>query len=254
MRVLIVFAVNAEFAPWRKLRDFELIPARAVTLYRTQIGQATVDFVVSGMGLENARSASESAMSAPYNICIASGFAGSLRANHRVGEILIAQAVQQLGTSNIIECSRKLFLHGCHEGATPADIFLTTGKLVESNEKKKQLSLNGDAVDMESFAVLAAAKERNLPAVAIRAISDQMDEDMPANIDTTVDKRGRVRAGQILRFIASNPFQLPALLRLGGRSRTTAELLAKFLEVYIQKLCLDSAGDHPVELVEIAAT
>jgi adenosylhomocysteine nucleosidase len=107
---------------------------------------------------------------------------------------------------------------------------------------------------MESFTVLSVAKEHNLPGVAIRVITDQIDEAMPPDVDATVDGRGHVRPGQIVRYVAAHPFQLPALVRLGRRSRMAAESLATFLEAYIQKLTWDTDGHHPVELVESSAT
>jgi adenosylhomocysteine nucleosidase len=254
VRILITFAVEAEFAPWRKLRNFELIQRGLLTLHRAQIGQATVDFIVTGMGPENARRASEAAMAAPYTICIASGFAGALKAKHRVGHVLVARAVRQLGKSQTIECSRKLCVPEFKDGAGPANMFLTTDKLVGTAAEKKQLSPLADAVDMESFAVLSVAKEHDLPAVAIRVITDRLDEDMPADIVTTVNDKGRVRVAGLLRYVASHPLQLPAMIRLGRKSRIAAEALANFLQAYIKNLSLSRNDEPPVELMEIAAT
>jgi len=110
MRILVTFAVEAEFAPWRKLRNLQPIAVGELQMFQAQIGRATVDFLVTGMGIENARRAAEVAMSVPHTICIASGFAGSLKATHKVGDILAARAVQQLGKSKTIECSRNLFM------------------------------------------------------------------------------------------------------------------------------------------------
>ena len=54
MRVLVTFAVDAEFAPWRKLRNLREIRVGDFRVNQTQIGRAVVDFVVTGMGAENA--------------------------------------------------------------------------------------------------------------------------------------------------------------------------------------------------------
>ena len=66
-------------------------------LLQAQIGRATVDFVVTGMGMENARLGTEKAMSVPHDVCIAAGFAGALKPNLKVGDVLVARAVQKLG-------------------------------------------------------------------------------------------------------------------------------------------------------------
>jgi hypothetical protein len=132
-------------------------------------------------------------------------------------------------------------------------MFLTSDRVIDTAEEKKQLSPFADAVDMESFATLSMAKQKNLPAVAIRVISDRFDEDMPADISTTVDDRGRVKIGGVVKHLATHPLQLPALIRLGRQSHTAAEALSHFLEAFIKELSFRSHGWPPPELQEVAA-
>jgi len=253
MRILVTFAVEAEFAPWRKLRGLEPIHLDGLDMFRCQIGRGTVDFVVTGMGMENARRGAEIAMAAPHTICIASGFAGSLKPAYKVGDILAARAVQRLGKSKIIECSRNLFMAAYENKAIEAKMFLTTDKVIATVEEKQRMSPFADAVDLESFAILSVAKEKRLPAVAIRVVSDRLDEDMPADIDMTVDERGRIKIGGVFMHVASHPLQLPALIRLGRQSHTAAEALCNFLEAFIKELSFRRHGWPPPELQEVAA-
>jgi adenosylhomocysteine nucleosidase len=253
MRILVTFAVEAEFAPWRKLRTLEPIHLDGLDMFRCQIGRGIVDFVVTGMGMENARRGAEIAMAAPHTICIASGFAGSLKPAHKVGDILAARAVQRLGKSKIIECSRNLFMAAYENKAIEAKMLLTTDKVIATVEEKQRMSPFADAVDMESFAILSVAKEKRLPAVAIRVVSDRFDEDMPADIDMTVDERGRIKIGGVFMHMTSHPLQLPALIRLGRQSHTAAEALCNFLEAFIKELSFRSHGWPPPELQEVAA-
>src|SRR5882762_2206281 len=253
MKVLVTFAVEAEFAPWRRLQDLREIRIGEISVYQAQIGRAQVDFVVTGMGMENARSAAEKAMAVNHTICIAAGFAGSLRPEHIVGDVLVARAVQQIGRSKTLECSRGLYTAAFLDQAVAAKMFLTSQQIVATVEEKQRLSPFGDAVDMESFAILSVAKERNLPAVAIRAITDHFDEDVPVDIGTTVDAEGRVKMSGVFRYVAYHPLQLPALIRLGRKSKTAAEALAHFLETFIKKLSFSSHGWPPAELQEVAA-
>jgi adenosylhomocysteine nucleosidase len=253
MRVLVTFALEAEFAPWRKLRTLESTVVDSVEIFRSQIGRAAVDFVVTGMGAENAYRGAETGMSFPHDICIASGFAGSLKETYRVGDVLVARAVQQLGKSNTIECSRNLFMAAYENQAVEAKMFLTSDRVIATAEEKQKLSPFADAVDMESFATLTVAKERNLSAVAIRVISDRFDEDMPVGIDTTVDEKGRVSVRGVVKHIARHPLRLPALIRLGRNSSTAAEALAHFLEAFIKELSFRTHGWPPSELQDVAA-
>lgn len=253
MRVLVTFAVEAEFAPWRRLRNLEARNVGDYTLYEAQIGRAAVQFVVTGMGQENARKGASEGLSSPQDICIAAGFAGALNPAFKVGDVVVASAVQQLGKSKMLECSRSLARAAWGSDAKRGKLFLTADTVVASAEEKKKLSPFADAVDMESFATIATARERNVSAVAIRVISDTFDQDMPAEIDTTVDEFGRVKIGGVVKHIATHPLQLPALIRLGRQTRTAAEALAHFLEAFIKDLSFRSHGWPPPELQEIAA-
>src|SRR5260370_26774890 len=97
MRILVTFAVEAEFAPWRKLRTLQPMTVEGIEMFHAQIGRAAVDFVVTGMGMENARRAAELATSVPHTICIAAGFAGSWEPTTKIGDILVAPAVHPIG-------------------------------------------------------------------------------------------------------------------------------------------------------------
>ena len=236
MRILVTFAVEAEFAPWRKLRNLARTELGQVTVYQAQIGRASVDFVVTGMGIENARRVTGVALSESHQFCIASGFAGALRPEHRVGNIVVAEAVQQLGKSKTLMSGRGLVRDAGLDGASRVKMLLTADHIVRTAEDKAQLAPFAAAVDMESFGVLSAAQERKRPAVAIRVISDRHDRDIPVDIETTMDERGRVRIGGVLHYLGRHLAHLPALIRLGRDSRTAAESLANFLEAYIKKI------------------
>src|SRR5260370_16599509 len=93
MRVLVTFAVEAEFAPWRKLRDLRAYKVGESSVYQAQIGRASVDFVVTGMGSENARRVANVVMAQPYTISIAAAFAGPLHPDHAIATILPSHAL-----------------------------------------------------------------------------------------------------------------------------------------------------------------
>ena len=132
MRVLVTFAVDAEFAPWRKLRDLRVNKVGEVSLSQAQLGRAVVDFVVTGMGSENARRVANVVMAQPYTICIAAGFAGALKPEHAVGTILVAEAVQQIGKAKTIQSSRRLVRAAGIDGAFRSKMFLTSDSVIRA--------------------------------------------------------------------------------------------------------------------------
>jgi nucleoside phosphorylase len=253
MKILVTFAVEAEFAPWRRLRDLREVKIGDVSVYQAQIGRAQVDFVITGMGMENAGRVSDALFDQPYQFCITAGFAGALCEKHGVGDILVAEAVQQLGHSKTLQCSRNLVYAARDDGAKLVKLFLTSSEVVSTSEEKKQLAPFADAVEMESFAILAAAQRHKKAIVAIRVISDSVRHDVPVDVNAMVDDKGQVKIAGVVRYVARHPLQLPALIRLGRDSRTAAEALTHFLEAFIKKLSFSSHGWPPAELQEVAA-
>src|SRR5215467_410407 len=159
MRILVTFAVDAEFAPWRKLRNLEEIRIGDVLLKRAQMGRAQVDLVVTGMGVENATRVTEAVMAAnsSYQFCVSAGFAGGLGDKYSIGDILVAEAVQHLGKPKTLLCSRNLVHAARADGAKQVKLFLTSDHVVRTVEEKSQLAPFADAVEMESFGILSVA-------------------------------------------------------------------------------------------------
>ncbi|MGA8036466.1 MAG: hypothetical protein WA823_09010 [Candidatus Acidiferrales bacterium] len=252
MKVLLTFAVEPEFAPFRKLRDFDDRRVGDITVHQAQVGQATVDVVVTGMGPANAARALEVVTVEPHTICICSGFCGALQARYVPGDIIAARAVRQLKNNKTLQSSWGLVEQARADGAKEAQMFFTSDRIVSTKEEKARLAPFADAVDMESFAVFAVAAQKKLPAVAIRVVSDRFDQDMAVDFATTVDDRGAVKLGGVLKHVASHPIQIPALIRLGRESKSAAQRLANFLEAYIKKLSMTTHAAVPEELVDVA--
>jgi nucleoside phosphorylase len=254
MNILITYAVEAEFAPWRRLRELEKVTVGGVELHRAQVGRATVDFVTTGMGSANAQRIAAAVMSNDYSFCVASGFAGALKASVNLGDVVVARKVQHDGNGGTVVCARNLWTRAFGDGAKRIETLLTTDHVVNTVEEKARLAPFGEAVDMESFAILAVARSKNVPAAAIRVISDAFDRDWPVDIDTMLDAKGNVRVGAVVRYVASHPLAVPALVRLGRDSRTVAHALANFLESHIKKTSFSTHGWPPFELQEVAAS
>lgn len=253
MRVLVTFAVEAEFAPWRKLRNMATRESGGITVYEAKIGRGDVDFVVTGMGMENARRTTQAVIRPEHKACIGAGFAGALKSTLKIGDVLAARSVQALGKSKTLECSGNLVMAACENQAIEAKMFLTTDHVIGSAQEKKRLAPFADAVDMESFATVSVAREKNVSCVAVRVISDRFDQDMPAEIDATVDESGRVKVGGVIKHVATHPLQVPALIRLGRQSKMAAEALAHFLEAFIRELSFRAHGWPPPDLAGIAS-
>jgi len=247
MRVLVTFAVDAEFAPWRKLGGFRKIdPLYGPSawyghrdVYETVISQATVRVVLTGMGWWNAGRAMElSYKNFLPDYCLSSGFAGSLKPEHQPGDILVAQRIAEVRGKREMVCDAELVRLAVRKGAKRVDCFLGSKRIVSTSDEKGRLGFWGDAVEIESFRVLAAARGRGIPAVAVRGISDGSDTDLPYDFLRAADHTGQMVVARLLRQIVRNPAGIGALLKLASASRLTAERLARFLQGYVSELAV----------------
>jgi len=253
MNILITYAVEAEFAPWRAL-NMEKVTIGNITLQRALIRQASVDFVITGMGSANAARVADAVISKTYSFCLISGFAGALKSSVKLGDIVAPEKVQHHTNHQIEICDPDLLAHASENGATRIATLLTSDHVVNTATEKNQLSAFADAVDMESFAILHAANKKKVSCAVVRVISDSFDREMPPELDTIVDPQGHVKITSVVRYVAKHPLMVSALVRLGRDSKTAAEALAHFLESYINKLSMATNGNPPPELQEVAAS
>ncbi len=87
MKVLITFALENEFAPWRKLRRFESVSAGSLEgAYVAKVGLADVRVVLTGVGRAAVERAIPLAFGDHPHICIVSGLSGGLNPLHRPGD------------------------------------------------------------------------------------------------------------------------------------------------------------------------
>jgi nucleoside phosphorylase len=81
------------------------------------------------------------------------------------------------------------------------------------------------AVDMESAAVAAVARERRLPFVVLRAIVDEVDDTIPAALNDSVDAWGRPRPARLVAALCGHPGLVSELPRLYSRMRHATRTL-----------------------------
>ena len=252
MKVLVTFAVEREFSPWRRLGDFRPVGFGAGEMYGARIGTAELRVLLTGVGRDAARQAVEAALGDRPDFCISSGLAGGLRPMYAVGDILVARAVRSNVGHGILPSEDHLVECAARCGAHPVHMFWSSETLVRTVGEKYALGLEADAVEMESYAVLAEAARRGVPAVAIRAVSDTAAEDLPYDFDRARDARGQIRLFGVLAQVGRRPQRVLALVRFARHCRKAAVSLARFLGPYVESLATEM---RPYELDSpVAAT
>lgn len=246
MRVLVTFAVDEEFAPWRKLRAFRSIDYDGLQLWRTNVGEMDVTVMVTGMGTQAAAQAMDLMMRMAdnnryFDVCISSGLAGALRKGLLPGAIIAPQTLlaevphADLGLDQL-KVDKELRERALEAGAVCVDCLLTAGKVLAKRQQKQACSSKAQSVDMESFEIVKAANVWGARTLVLRAISDTADEDLPINFNRTFSKRKQISVAKVLVELLKNPLALPALVRFGKQSRRAAKALTKFLDRYVERL------------------
>jgi len=167
MKILVTFAVQAEFAPWRRRRNF-MRQLGDWPVYEALFGGARVRAVLTGMGPDHALAAATRFLREKPDICISTGLVGSLRSEYRPGDILAARLVSEVGEPVAVASHRELLSTAVDCGARQIERLATSSAIVANAEQKQRLSSQAEAVDMESYIILAEAARYGVPAVAVR--------------------------------------------------------------------------------------
>ena len=246
MKVLVTFAVEAEFAAWRKLRTFNLIDYQGLKLRRAVIGAAEVTVLITGVGVQAAAQAMDLMMRMAdkdqyFDVCVSSGLAGALCDTLGVGDViapkeLIVELKHAGQGAERLEVDGELRQLALGRGAKNANCLFTTDEILVKASQKKSCASRAQSVDMESFEIVKAASAWGARSVVIRAISDAATEDMPINFNLTLSEQKEVSLSKVLAELAKNPLALPALIRFGRQSKRAGALLAGFLESYLRDL------------------
>src|SRR5215470_6463860 len=118
MRVLVTFAVDAEFAPWRKLRQFERLELKEGLAFTTTIDGIRVDVLLTGIGGKKAWvEATKIIWDGDTEVCISSGLAGGLRDQHRPEEVFVAKNIHAPGWKTIVRAADDLVETAAAAGA-----------------------------------------------------------------------------------------------------------------------------------------
>lgn len=206
-----------------------------VRAYGARFGGVHLQVVITGVGPGAAKAASAVIFRDQPDLCISSGLAGGINDALRVADVIAAARVQgQDGRS--LDSDPSLLALATRCGAKPINTLYSAPAVVISSEEKRRMNVVADAVDMESATILAESHTRGVPVVAIRAISDRADRDLPIDINRVLTADGRVSVLRAIGAVARRPRAVPGLVRFGVGGRRAATALSTFLDRYMEHL------------------
>jgi adenosylhomocysteine nucleosidase len=210
MTTLTCFALKEEAAPFRK------IPA----------AKTGVSILIVGIGRQNAeKSVRKFLASNSPELVLTCGFAGGLNPVLKLGDVIF-EASQFHPPSSILHLQAKLQA----AGAKPARFFCADHIATTVAEKKALRDQTGaDAVEMESAAIQAVCRERDLACVTVRVISDPANEDLPLDFNALAKPDRSLDFGKLAWAVAKSPRKIAGLLALQRKTSLAAKQLAAVL-------------------------
>jgi adenosylhomocysteine nucleosidase len=235
--ILLFYAFAREIAPFkRRVSDRTPLALDGLYGFRAQIGGK--DFAVVGHGMghkratETARRAFDSMPGA--ELVIGTGVAGALSRGLKPGDLVLSDRLlmihadgQQAKPGAAVSAAH---VRAIGHSLASAGIAYSTGAILTSNrvftvaEKRGAKESTGAiAVDMETAAIASEAAARGLPFVAIRAVLDEVDDEVVGA--EMADEDGDVSPLAATAYLLRNPatvLKLPRMMR--NLSRATAAI------------------------------
>jgi len=184
-----------------------------------------------GIGHEAGKRAAEAVIEyAKPSLLIATGLAGGLRPEWTLGRTMVAAEV-------VDEATGRRFQTAYGEG------IVVSSREIARAGKKRELAARfaADVVDMEGAAVAEVAEAHGLPFLAVKAVSDEMDFELPP-LQEFVDAEGCFQGARFGFWAAWHPRWWPVIVQLKRKSDAAAAALAvKLREVIAGALSLAGA-------------
>jgi adenosylhomocysteine nucleosidase len=193
---------------------------------------------IAGMGAKQAQVAAEVLMAENVSALLSWGCAGALHSKLSPGSLIVPKIViyPEKGVFSVDKDWHNRLLTRL---ANQLEIF--TEPLVQSTSTLRNRAEKLDffeqnqaiAVDMESASVAKAAVEADLPFMAIRAIADPFEQNIPPSVIRAISQRGRLQPFHLLANLARRPADLLILNQLRrnfNAARNTLTTVASLVE------------------------
>lgn len=231
MSVVCAFAASgSECRSLKRLMTIDDAADQSVDIVTGKAGPNRVILVRTGMGPLKARSSASLALGArasslqsPFAAVLVFGLAGSLSPSVAEGDIILYDRCLSAEGHAPVMCSPRLtgkltqMLRArdvpCREVTGISGARIASTRL----EKRRLAQLDAEAVDMESYEVVAEANRRGVPAVVLRAISDSFEREMP-DFNRALNPEGEFNPLALARVCASRPLASAALAATSWRA------------------------------------
>lgn len=221
--IAVTFAVRPESAAFlNQLYGLKAVAPGSFPVFSGRLGAEDVLVCHTGMGASSVRASLPEAIG-PHRLrgLVATGFAGALDPSLAVGDIV---ADRHLSAPLLLETAVAL-------GARPLS-FASRDEVAGTAREKQSLARETGAqvIDMESAAIAEICRERHIPFLAVRAISDTARRDFPVPPRILFDfSRQRSRPLALATYLATHPARVPAFAHFVSDLVQARQRLTDFL-------------------------
>jgi adenosylhomocysteine nucleosidase len=180
--------------------------------------------VCGGMGFAAARRAAEAMMTNYHpETLVSAGIAGALQPTLAIGDVLRPRTVIDASDSSRAEIP------------TGQGILVSFPEVAGAAQKVKLgNAFQADVVDMEAAAVARVAAIHGIEFVAVKAISDEADFEMP-DLSRFITPDGQFRSSAFAAYAALRPQLWPQVIRLAKNSAKASNALCAELACYLKE-------------------
>jgi adenosylhomocysteine nucleosidase len=223
-KIAIIAALERELAPlimgWR--RADVRTQNRTIRIYE----HAHTLVAFGGIGGNSARIAADAAYNHAHrdvSLMISAGLAGGLLPELKVGQVFLPKTIIGDSDNNTIET------------ISGSGTLVTVGAIAGAAHKKLFAEkYHAQAIDMEAFSVADVARIYNVPCIAMKAISDEYNFDLPP-LGRFVTDTGDFRTTAFVAYAVVRPWIWPTVIRLNKNSNLAIKNLDRGLRQIIDK-------------------
>ena len=182
---------------------------------------SAVEVLITGIGPVNAAACVEASLARqrPARVWTC-GFAGGLKLAMPAGTLLFSED----DSSSLSVALRAL-------GAVPGKFHCAQRIATTAAEKRALWTQTGaEAVEMESGIIAQICRQRGIPCVTLRVISDGADQDLPLDFNALLDERYALNYGKLAWALLRAPGRIGGLMRLQKETQRGARELARVLQ------------------------
>lgn len=215
-------------------------------LYHFTAGTRPVCLIRSGMGPAHAATATRILLDAVQpELIVSFGFAGSLTPELKTGDLIVANRLlflhdrlfsEQQGLA--VDTARKFSEILAKQATCSVHLgtLVTTVRIIAKMDLAKRLpaGISTAAVEMETSAVARMAVKDKVPVLAIRAISDGLDDELGFSLEEFCDRELNLKLWRVLLTVARKPWIIPQLLRLTKNTEKAGMTLAEAVHDFLK--------------------